>query len=168
MVFSRKASASGFSIIELMIGSTLFCLAFIMVIGVLPGAFRSTQMTKTYILATQIAAEKLEEAASTPFSQITYNATFPGKNDTHGMIELTMFANEVPQNLQFFYYYDISIMSTDAAMMADDPGTGETVDEIKIVKVTVYWKYAGKIADSATEETSQIEMETRIPDIPKL
>ena len=162
--YKKKAIGEGFSIVELIIATTLFCIAFILVLGVLPSAFQATQITKTYILATQLATDKIEMVSRDGYFNYLDN-DYKGSNDTNaqlyfpdkdnpGFVQLASFANGVEQKLNFeFYFNDFST----AKIASPDPWSGGTVDAMYNVTVTVSWQHAGV--------SRSIKLETIVPDL---
>jgi len=122
----KRIRIKGFSVIELLIALAIFVTSFCMIIGIFPVTFRSIQMSKNFLLATNLAEQKMEYAKSLPFSDI---------DTTHLANEsITMFStvNGVQQTLRFTCNYQLSAPSS-----TSDPYYGQ----IKYITVMVTWQY---------------------------
>jgi hypothetical protein len=118
----------GFSIVELLVGSAIFLAAFLLVMGILPSAFQSLLVSKNYMLATQIAGEKLEE-----LSTVTFDTIITNYNNHSDTIRITNRANGVTQDLVFQCDYKAVPVYTQYSLSYD------LID----VTVDVHWEQSG-------------------------
>lgn len=126
----RRCRIKGFSIIELLIALAIFVTSFCMIIGIFPVTFRSIQMSKNYLLATNLAEQKMEYAKSLVFTDID---TTHLPNET-----ITIFStvNGVQQTLRFTCNYQINV-PTDA--------TSPYYGQIKYITCQVSWEYRSQV-----------------------
>ena len=122
----RRYRIKGFSVIELLIALAIFVTSFCMIIGIFPVTFRSIQMSKNFLLATNLAEQKMEYAKSLPFTSIDIT-NLP--NET-----ITMFStvNGVQQTLRFTCNYQLS---------APTDTTSPYYGQIKYITCMVTWQY---------------------------
>jgi hypothetical protein len=103
-----------------------------MIIGIFPVTFRSVQLSKENLVATNLAEQRMEYIKSLPFDEIT-NTNLPP-----GSIVLNNKVNGVQQNLTFEYY----------------PMVIDQTTELKRVTVKVAW--------TVSKLTHYVVLETQI------
>lgn len=121
-----------------MIAIALFLTSFCMIIGIFPVTFKSVQLSKESLIASNIAEQQLEYAKSLTFGEISNDPNGPLK---HSSYVLSNTVNGVQQSLEFSVDYFVTSIST----------------ELKDVKVTVTW-YKG----ANNTEPHYVVLETKI------
>lgn len=117
-----------------MIAIALFITSFCMIIGIFPVTFRSVQLSKESLLATNLGKQCLEYAKTLDYDSL------PALNTANPpTIFLKNMVNGIGQELTFNYKYIV---------------TEEIPNELSRVSVKVYWQYSSM--------THYVTMDTKI------